>query len=106
MKFEDNMYLYLRNTNGEKISHTNFYIYQFGHPDDDISIDLTINDDNTMDLEYDQKTLTMFNDPSYNISQDDRNKLLIEMHQNLIEFPYINDEWELRYRTARILRTI
>lgn len=98
MKFTHNKYLHLENTDGDKIYSINFYIYTLGYRDDDISVDLTINDDNSLDLEFDQQTLNMFNDPLINMSTKEMDELLEDIHSNLLSFPYINDVWELKYQ--------
>jgi len=94
MKFTDKRYLYLENTKKEKIYQINFYAYQLGG-EDDISLILIINNDNSMDLEFDNETITMFNDTNYFFPIKERNSMIKFLKNRLIEYPYPTDYWEL-----------
>ena len=94
MKFTDKKYLHLENTKNEKIYQINFDAYQIGG-EDDISLILTINKDNSMELEFDNQTIEMFNDPYSFFPIEDRNSMIRFLKKNLIQHPYPTDYWEL-----------
>ena len=94
MKFTDKKYLHLENTKKEKIYQINFDAYQIGG-EDDISLILTINQDNSMDLEFDTQTITMFNDPNFFFPIKERNSMVKFLKNRLIEYPYPTDYLEL-----------
>ena len=102
MKFTDKKYLHLEDYENKKIYTINFDAFTIGG-DDDISLVLTINSDNSMDLEFDNDTINMFNDPMFNdpvniFPINEIRVMLRHLKNNLLEYPYPTDYYKLIFK--------
>jgi len=100
MKFNDKKYSHLEDVDGNKKYNINFYPYQLGFDSsyDDILLELTINFDNTMDLDFDNNTLMEFNNTTNNnfpICKTKQDSMLKIFKRQLLKHPYPNDELTL-----------
>lgn len=98
MKFTDKKYLGLEDVDLNMISYIEFEPYQIGFDSsyDDIILRIQINSDNSMDLNFDASTLTMFTQSGS--SQSDLDDMLIMFHKQLLSYPFPTDYYELQFR--------
>ncbi len=98
MKFTDKKYLGLEDVDLNMINYIEFEPYQIGFDDsyDDIVLRITINTDNSMDLDYDSSTINMFSQSG--VSQSDMDSMLLMFQKQLLVNPFPTDYYELQYR--------
>ena len=95
MNFNDKKYLYLENSHNRKIKEIEFEPYQIGFPDsyDNVSILLTIEDDNSLTLDFTGETLQWI--CHFNVDREEYEKLLFDVQKQLLRFPHPTREFEL-----------
>jgi len=100
MIFSDKKYSHLEDVEGNKIYDIITYPYLFGFDGsyDDIVLELKINSDNTMDLKFDNNTLSGFNNTSnkqFSVCKTKQDSMLKIFKKQLLKYPYPTDELTL-----------
>lgn len=103
MKFKDYNYIKLINNDNDVIYEITFYPFSigFGSEYDDIELEIKLSD-NIMSLDFTKETNDMLDGKGsiYQtpVSLKEKDDMLKMFKNALIDFPYINDEWELIYQ--------
>lgn len=97
MNFKDKKYLHLENGAGQTKKEISFLGYEVSLVGEsgELTFILTINEDKTMDIDFNAKSYEFINNKDTRIMLTEQKEILKSAKREIKSFPYIGDDWQL-----------